>query len=138
MGLPYALLRAAGAAALAALVLCGPAPAQEFVPDVGQEGKDVVWVPTAQTLVDKMLDMAKVGPGDYVIDLGLGDGRTVITAARRGAKALGIEFNPRMVELARRSAEQAGVADKARFVEATSSRATSPRRPCSRCSCCRS
>jgi len=121
MGLPYALPRAAAAAVLAALVLCGPAPAQgpahEYVPEVGQDGKDVVWVPTAQTLVEKMLDMAKVTPDDYVIDLGSGDGRTVITAARRGAKALGIEFNPKMAELARRNAERAGVADKARFVE---------------------
>ena len=61
-------------------------PAKEYEPSVGQEGKDVVWVPTPQALVDKMLDMAKVTPKDYVIDLGSGDGRTVITAAKRGAK----------------------------------------------------
>ena len=67
-----------------------PAPAKEqFEPRVGQEGKDVVWVPSPQTVVNKMLDMAKVTPKDYVIDLGSGDGRTVITAAKRGAKALG-------------------------------------------------
>ena len=93
------------------------AQAQEYVPEVGQEGKDVVWVPTAQTLVDKMLDMAEVKPGDYVIDLGSGDGRTVIAAAKRGAKALGIEYNARMVELAKRNAARAGVADRATFVE---------------------
>ncbi len=65
-----------------------------FIPEVGQQGKDVVWVPTPQELVDKMLEMAKVTPDDFVIDLGSGDGRTVITAAKLGAKALGIEYNP--------------------------------------------
>ena len=69
-------------------------PATDYQPSVGQEGKDVIWVPTPQALVDKMLDMAKVTPKDYVIDLGSGDGRTVITAAKRGSKALGIEYNP--------------------------------------------
>ena len=87
------------------------------MPEVGQEGKDVVWVPTAQTLVDKMLDMAEVKPDDYVIDLGSGDGRTAIAAAKRGAKALGIEYNARMVALAKRNAARAGVADRATFVE---------------------
>jgi SAM-dependent methyltransferase len=92
-------------------------PAKEYEPQVGQRGKDVVWVPTAQALVDKMLDMAKVTPSDYVIDLGSGDGRTVITAAQRGAKALGIEYNPDMVELSKRNAAKAGVGDKAVFVK---------------------
>jgi len=91
---------------------------QPFEPKVGQAGKDVVWVPTSQLLVDKMLDMAKVTPQDYVIDLGSGDGRTVITAAKRGARALGIEYNPEMVELSRRNAIAAGVVDKATFVRA--------------------
>jgi hypothetical protein len=91
---------------------------QEFQPHVGQSGKDVIWVPTPQALVDKMLDMAKVGPGDHVIDLGSGDGRTVITAAKRGAVAQGIEYNPDMVELSKRNAEKAGVADKATFAKA--------------------
>lgn len=89
-----------------------------FEPQVGQPGKDVVWVPTPQTMVDKMLDMAMVAPGDYVIDLGSGDGRTVITAARRGATALGIEYNPEMVELSTRNAEAARVTGKATFVKA--------------------
>jgi hypothetical protein len=93
-------------------------PAQEFQPQVGQEGKDVIWVPTPQELVDKMLDMAKVTPKDFVIDLGSGDGRTVITAAKRGAKALGIEYNPEMVELSKRSAAKEGVSDKASFMKA--------------------
>ena len=83
-------------------------PATEFQPEVGQDGKDVIWVPTPQALVDKMLDMAKVTPKDYVIDLGSGDGRTVITAAKRGAKALGIEYNPEMVELSKRNAAKEG------------------------------
>ena len=73
-----------------------------YIPDEYQEGKDVVWLPTAQAVVDKMLDMAKVTPEDYVIDLGSGDGRIVITAAKRGARAHGIEYNPKMVELSAR------------------------------------
>ena len=88
-----------------------------YQPHVGQAGKDVVWVPTDEGLVGKMLDMAKVTPQDYVIDLGSGDGRTVIAAARRGARAYGIEFNPDMVELSIRNAAQAGVSNKATFVK---------------------
>jgi len=90
----------------------------EFQPQVGQEGKDVIWVPTPQSLVDRMLDMGKVTSRDYVIDLGSGDGRTVITAAKRGARALGIEYNPDMVELSRRNAAKEGVSDRANFVKA--------------------
>jgi SAM-dependent methyltransferase len=93
-------------------------PAKQYEPQVGQEGKDVVWVPTPQALVDKMLDMAKVTPKDYVIDLGSGDGRTVITAAKRGAKAHGIEYNPDMVELAKRNAAKEDVSDRATFAKA--------------------
>ena len=89
-----------------------------FQPEVGQDGKDVVWVPTAQSLVDRMMDLAKVTPADYVIDLGSGDGRTVITAAKRGAQALGIEYNPDMVALSERNAAHEGVAGKARFMKA--------------------
>ena len=91
---------------------------EEYVPDVGQDGKDVIWVPTPQTLVDKMLDMAKVTPQDRLMDLGSGDGRTVITAAQRGLTAQGIEYNPDLVELSRRNAQRAGVADRATFVAA--------------------
>ncbi|MHB9027224.1 MAG: SAM-dependent methyltransferase [Candidatus Latescibacterota bacterium] len=98
------------------------APAQEskeeFQPQVGQKGKDVVWVPTPQALVDKMLDMAKVTPDDFLMDLGSGDGRTVITAAKRGTRALGIEYNPDMVELSKRNAAKEGVSDKANFMKA--------------------
>ena len=93
-------------------------PAKDYQPSVGQEGKDVIWVPTPQALVDKMLDLAKVTPKDNVIDLGSGDGRTVITAAKRGAHALGIEYNPDMVELSKRNAAKEGVSDRASFVKA--------------------
>ncbi len=109
------LLLALGAAGVFAQAQPAPKP---FEPQVGQEGKDVIWVPTPQELVDKMLDMAKVTPNDYVIDLGSGDGITVITAAKRGARALGIEYNPDMVELSKRNAAQAGVSGKASFVKA--------------------
>ena len=90
----------------------------DFQPEVGQSGKDVVWVPTPQSLVDKMLDIAKVTPADYVIDLGSGDGRTVITAAKRGARALGIEYNPDMVALSQRNAAKEGMGEKAMFMKA--------------------
>jgi precorrin-6B methylase 2 len=102
------------------LVLWGAASAQpqkEFEPQVGQAGKDVVWVPTPPALVEKMLDMAKVTPDDFVVDLGSGDGRNVIAAAKRGARALGVEYNPDMVGLAKRNAAAQGVAEKANFVQ---------------------
>jgi precorrin-6B methylase 2 len=108
-----------GATAAMAQTTATPAKAGEqkvYVPDVGQEGKDVIWVPTPQTLVDKMLDMAKVTPKDRLMDLGSGDGRTVITAAKRGLTAQGIEYNPDLVELSRQNAKRAGVADRATFV----------------------
>jgi Methyltransferase domain len=92
-------------------------PSAEYQPSPGQEGKDVVWIPTTYPLVDKMLDLAAVTANDFLIDLGSGDGRTVIAAAKRGAKALGIEYNPEMVELSRRNAAKEGVADKAEFIE---------------------
>jgi precorrin-6B methylase 2 len=93
-------------------------PQTEFKPQVGQAGKDVVWVPTSQALVDKMLDMAKVTASDYVMDLGSGDGRTVITAAKRGARATGIEYNPSMVDLSKRNAAAAGLGERAQFLKA--------------------
>ena len=85
---------------------------------MGQPGKDVVWVPTPQALVEKMLDMAKLTPQDFHMDLGSGDGRTVITAAKRGARSMGVEYNPDMVELAQKNAAAAGVTDRATFVKA--------------------
>jgi SAM-dependent methyltransferase len=121
--MPAACIRRTGLALLIA-VFSGFALAQaqkeasSYEPTSGQPGKDVVWVPTPQALVDRMLDMAKVGPKDFVMDLGSGDGRTVITAAKRGARALGVEYNPDMVALSRRNAEKEGVAGKASFVKA--------------------
>lgn len=89
-----------------------------YVPHVGQAGKDVIWVPTPDALVAKMLEIAKVTPNDYLIDLGSGDGRTVIAAAKLNAKATGVEYNPDMVELSKRRAAEAGVSDRANFVKA--------------------
>jgi hypothetical protein len=110
--------RAALVYLLALCAGCGFAQTHPDEPVPYQSGKDVVWVPTPDTLVEKMLDMAKVTPADYVIDLGSGDGRTVIAAARRGARALGVEFNPSLVELSERTAHKAGVASRASFVKA--------------------
>src|ERR1044072_2024114 len=94
----------------------GQTTTKPFDPTVGQAGKDVVWVPTPQALVEKMLDLAKVTPQDFLMDLGSGDGRTVITAAKRGLRAQGVEYNPDMVELSKRNATAGGGADKATFV----------------------
>jgi SAM-dependent methyltransferase len=90
---------------------------KEYEPVEGQSGKDVIWLPTAQELGDKMLDIAKLTPEDFVIDLGSGDGHTVITAAKRGARALGIEYNPDMVAFSKRNVAKAGVAEKTQFME---------------------
>src|SRR6476619_7794728 len=91
-------------------------PTKSYEPAVGQAGKDVVWVPSPEQLVQKMLDMAKVTPQDVVMDLGSGDGRTVIMAAKRGATAIGVEYNPDMVTLSRANAQTQGVTGKATFV----------------------
>jgi len=96
-----------------------PSESKEFVPQSGQAGKDVVWVPTPDAVVERMLRMARVGKNDYVIDLGSGDGRTVIMAAQKfGARAMGIEYNPDMVALSNRNAQKAGLGDKVKFVKA--------------------
>jgi hypothetical protein len=101
-----------------ALALPGFATAQDkdYTPSVGQEGKDVIWVPTPEALVEKMLDMAKLTPKDIHYDLGSGDGRTVIAAAKRGAQAVGVEYNPDMVALSERAAAKEGVSAKAKFI----------------------
>ena len=108
------------AALLAVTAFTLPAAAQtttkEYTPQVGQEGKDVIWVPTPQALVERMLDMAKLTPKDIHYDLGSGDGRTVITAAKRGVQAVGVEFNPDMVALSERTAAKEGVTAKAKFI----------------------
>ncbi|MGH8616229.1 MAG: methyltransferase domain-containing protein [Burkholderiales bacterium] len=116
MSFVRSLARAAVALALvlpAATVIAADAT---YTPQVGQEGKDVIWVPTPENLIAKMLDMAKVTPNDIVFDLGSGDGRTVIAAAKRGAKATGIEFNPDMASLSKLNAEKAGVSANATFI----------------------
>src|SRR4051794_30330216 len=102
---------------LALLVIATPALAQTFEPYEGQPGKDVVWVPTRPALAEKMLDLAGVTARDFVVDLGSGDGRLVIAAAKRGARALGVEYEADMVSLARRNAAAAGVADRAQFIQ---------------------
>jgi SAM-dependent methyltransferase len=107
---------------VAALVagLVSPAAAQtkeEFVPTVGQPGKDVVWVPSPPETVEKMMEVGRITPQDFVIDLGSGDGRNVIAAAKRGARGLGVEYNPDMVELSKRIATKEGVGDRAQFVQ---------------------
>jgi precorrin-6B methylase 2 len=110
--------QAAMAVCLSFVAATAFAQTKPYTPESGQAGKDVVWVPTPQVLVDKMLDMAKVTPQDFVMDLGSGDGRTVISAAKRGARAMGVEYNPDMVELSKHNAAEAGVAQKATFVKA--------------------
>jgi len=106
------------------LVIAGatsiPAAAQtkeEFVPFSGQPGKDVVWVPSPEVTVAKMMEVGKVSAQDFVIDLGSGDGRNVIAAAKRGARGLGVEYNNDMVELSKRIAATEGVAERAQFVQ---------------------
>jgi SAM-dependent methyltransferase len=104
---------------IVSLVVSGTARAQntEFVPEVGQPGKDVVWVPSPPETVEKMMEVGKITPQDFVIDLGSGDGRNVIAAAKRGARGLGVEYNNDMVELSKRIAAKEGVADRAQFVQ---------------------
>ncbi len=103
---------------IAALFCVPVANAQKYEPSVGQEGKDVIWVPTPDELVQEMLNLADLTPADYLIDLGSGDGRIVIAAAKRGTRAMGIEYNPEMVELSKLNAEKAGVSSKASFAKA--------------------
>ena len=103
--------------ALAQAQAAPPATQGTYEPKVGQAGKDVVWVPSPESTVEKMLDVAKVTPQDFVVDLGSGDGRNVIAAARRGARGLGVEYNNDMVELSKKNAIKEGVAERAQFVQ---------------------
>lgn len=90
---------------------------ETYKPSVGQSGKDVIWVPTSDAVADAMLKMANVKPGDLVYDLGSGDGKIAIAAAKNfGATAVGIEFNKDMAELATRNAARAGVSDKVKII----------------------
>jgi len=108
----------AAALALVAAVAVSAAPPQEqpFQPQLNQPGKDVQWVPTPPELVEKMLDLARLTPDDHLVDLGSGDGVLVIAAARRGARARGIEYDPRLVEFSKGAARAAGVEKRTRFV----------------------
>jgi hypothetical protein len=108
----FGILLLVGACAAPAI-----AQSSSFEPEIGQPGKDVVWVPSPNATVEAMLDLAKLTPEDFVMDLGSGDGRNVIAAARRGARGRGVEYNPEMVALSKRNAAAAGVADRAEFVE---------------------
>jgi hypothetical protein len=112
----YRALASVFAAAL--LATAGLACAQQdFKPYVGQQGKDVVWVPTPDEVVERMLAMAQTKPEDFVIDLGAGDGKIAIAAARKfGAKSMGVEYNPDMVAFAQKNAQAAGVSGKAQIV----------------------
>lgn len=109
------------AAAAGAVVLYGGNPAGREVQDppaVGQDGKDVEWVPTPDALTETMLDMAGLGPDDVLMDLGSGDGRLVIEAARRGARAIGVEYDAQLVALSRERAADAGMSGRASFRQA--------------------
>ena len=93
----------------------GPEPEYQFEPVIGMPGKDVVWVPTPQHVVEFMLDVAKVTPNDFVIDLGSGDGRIVIAAGKRGARGFGVELNENLVQLSNEEAVREGLADRIQF-----------------------
>ncbi|MCC7487502.1 MAG: methyltransferase domain-containing protein [Burkholderiales bacterium] len=104
-------------AVLGAAPVLAQKPAAPYQPKMGQKGKDVVWIPSPDAMVERMLDMARVSSADFVVDLGSGDGRNVIAAAKRGARALGVEYNLDLVELSKRNAAAAGVSDRASFVQ---------------------
>ncbi len=100
------------------LTIALPAGAQQTdEPQIGQAGKDVIWVPTPPELIETMFTLAGITRHDYVVDLGSGDGRVVIAAARRGARSLGVEYDPVLVRRSREAAALAGVAGRARFVQ---------------------
>lgn len=91
---------------------------ETFEPQLGRHGKDVMWLPTPDALAERLMRMAGLGPQDIFVDLGAGDGRVSIAAARDfQAQALGVEFDPQMVEVSQRNAQEAGVADRTQFIE---------------------
>jgi protein-L-isoaspartate O-methyltransferase len=97
---------------------CQTLPVETYSPKLGQIGKDVMWLPTRDELIQKLLEAAQVGPQDELVDLGAGDGKIAIAAARQfGAKAWGIEYNKDLAALAQRNAQRAGVADRVRIVQ---------------------
>lgn len=104
--------------ALLLLQACSSLPADTYTPKLGQSGKDVMWLPTRDELVTQMLTVAQVSPEDEVVDLGAGDGKIAIAAARQfGARAWGIEYNPKLAALAQRNADKAGLAGRVRIVQ---------------------
>ncbi|MDO5623494.1 MAG: methyltransferase domain-containing protein [Pseudomonadota bacterium] len=122
-----AFLAASGGMALGGLLAApaawgqasgAPAADGAYEPKRGQSGKDVIWIPTPDALVDRMLRLGQLTPQDFVMDLGSGDGKIVIAAALQGARAEGIEYNGDLVELSRRRAAAAGVAERTRFERA--------------------
>jgi SAM-dependent methyltransferase len=113
----HSALRALSLCLVLALTGCAAVPEQPLTPPAVQQGKDVMFIPQPADLVEKMMDVAGVTPQDFVMDLGSGDGRNVIAAAKRGAQALGVEYNPELAAFSRRAAAAAGVADRARFIE---------------------
>ena len=122
-GYTSSMLRCAAAACalVAACTLAGaraqqPATEYAFEPVIGMPGKDVVWVPTPPPVVEYMLDMAKVTPQDFVIDLGSGDGRIVIAAAKRGAKGFGVDLNKDLVQLSNEEATRLGFGERVQFL----------------------
>jgi len=102
---------------LCALAGAAGAAQREYVPEPGEIGKDVMWLPSDDIMVTRMLDVARVTARDFVMDLGSGDGKIVIAAARRGARALGVEYNPDLVDYAARRAARAKLDGRARFVQ---------------------
>ena len=116
-GLARPLAWGALAAVASLLAGCAQLPAENYQPRVGQEGKDVIWVPSPPAVVERMLDIAQVTKSDFVMDLGSGDGRNIIAAGKRGARGVGVEFNPDMVALSNRAAEKEGVSSRVSFVQ---------------------
>src|SRR5688572_20090986 len=110
------VLLAAGVASASHAQQRAAAAEYAFEPVIGMPGKDVVWVPTPPAVVEHMLDMAKVTPKDFVIDLGSGDGRIVLAAARRGAKGFGVDLNKDLVQLSNEEAARLGLAERAQFL----------------------
>jgi hypothetical protein len=110
------------AALLTTICLAAPAAGQRQnrlpEPEIGQPGKDVIWVPTPPEMVEMMMDLAQVTPDDFVVDLGSGDGRNIVAAAKRGARALGVEYDENLVAFSRRNAAMAGMSERAQFVKA--------------------
>ena len=108
-----------GSPSLAQAPQSGTAAASStYEPRRGQPGKDVIWIPTPDAPVLRMLRLAQVTPQDHVIDLGSGDGKIVLAAAREGTRAHGVEYNPEMVELSKRRAQEAGLQERATFEKA--------------------